>query len=384
MSEIQGRLSGDRGWAVPRAARLTAHPEGIHITADDGTVVEAAWTDVHIKSSLTLEGSSILQARTANGHVSSFEAPGATLLRVVRTFAPSGFLQTEATLVEGLETKKRRSIGRQLLFIGLMLATTIGLFAWSLHALPGLVVSRIPIEWEEGLGQATLPKVKGEGTVLTSGPAYDAVHKVWARLEPALPPSPYKFQLTVVDAPVVNAFAMPGGYVVVYTGLLEELDSPEALAGILGHEASHVIRKHSLRAMVSAMQWRMGVAILWGIFGGSSDKTVAQMQEQAASLLTLAHSRTHESEADADGLRALNRAGIDPGPFSRFFLVLARKEGKRLAILSTHPPSEERAASLDAFAKTLPAAKTTPIDVDWKALRKYLRTHPSQKGNDQP
>lgn len=384
MSEIQGRLSGDQGWAVPRAARLSAHPEGVRITTDDGTVVQAAWNDVHLKPSLQVTGASVLQARTPDGHTAAFEAQAAPLLRVVRAAAPSGFLLSEASAVEGAAAGARRTLTRQLLFIGFLLAAAIGLFTWSLRALPDLVVARIPLSWEEGLGQSTLERVKGTGTVVESGPAYEAVHKVWKRVEPSLPPSPYTFRITVVDAPVVNAFAMPGGYVVVYTGLLEELDSPEALAGILGHEASHVIRKHSLRSIVSAMQWRVGVAVLWGLFGGSRDKTIEQLQEQAASLLSLAHSRGHESEADADGLTALNRAGIDPGPFSHFFLVLARKEGKPWAILSTHPPSEERAATLDAFSKTLPPAKVTPIDVDWKKLRRFLRANANHNADEQP
>lgn len=384
MNEIQGRLSGDQGWAVPQTARLSAHPEGVRITTDDGTVVQAAWTDVHLKPSLHGTDASVLHARTADGHVAAFEAQAASLLAVVRAAAPSGFIESEASAVEGAEAGARRTLARQLLFVGFLLAAAIGLFVWSLRALPDMVVARIPLSWEEGLGQSTLEKVKGAGAVVESGPAYEAVHKVWTRLEPSLPPSPYTFRVTVVDAPVVNAFAMPGGYVVVYTGLLEELDSPEALAGILGHEASHVIRKHSLRALVRAMQWRVGMAVLWGLFGGSRDKSMEQLQEQAASLLSLAHSREHESEADADGLTALNRAGIDPTPFGRFFLALARKEGKRWAILSTHPPSEERAATLDAFSKTLPPAKATPIDVDWKALRKFLRANARHETEERP
>lgn len=377
MHAFTGRLRSEQGWAVTRAATLTIGASGLRIGCEDGWTVEASWAGVRIKPSLNRETDVIVEIRDPDGRLHVFETPGAPLLATLGATTPTGPLRADIDALAGQLRTVRRGVGRQVSLVLLALATVVGLFAWSLWTLPDHAIGYIPLAWEETLGESTLARLRNEGEEVKSGPAYDAVHAVWKRLAPSLPPSPYTFRITVVDAPVVNAFAMPGGYVVVYTGLLEELDSPESLAGILGHEAAHVIRKHSLRSMISNMQWRLGLTIFWSLFGGSGDTAVKQMQEHAMELLTLAHSRQHESEADEDGLRTLHRAGIDAAPFGRFFLALSEKEGGRLAILSTHPPSEARAAALDAFRQTLPPARTTPIAVDWKALRRYLRAHPS-------
>lgn len=385
MSSIEGRLTSDEGWGVPRKARLEASPQGIRITAEDGLTQQFAWSAVQIRLSLVDEGQAIIEGLTAQGHRYTLEAEADPLLAVVGEHAPASVIAQVSNASRG-ETRRRLSLRRALAYAAVIVATFTGLFAWSLSALPRAVAQRVPLSLEEELGKSTFERITKKGHVLESGPAYDAVQTIWKRLEPALPPSPYTYRIAVVNAPVVNAFAMPGGYIVVYTGLMEEIDSPEALAGILGHETSHVIRKHVVESLVRNVQWQVGVSLLWSLLGGSNDKTLVSLREQAAELQSLAHSRDHESEADRDGLETLQRAGIDPKPFSDFFLVLAKRENQRgrpIAILSTHPPSEDRAARLAAHARTLPTGSVTPIDIDWKALRRYIRTHPSKKSTDE-
>ncbi|NDD31376.1 MAG: hypothetical protein EB084_24255, partial [Proteobacteria bacterium] len=348
MSSIEGRLTSDEGWGVPRKARLEASPQGIRITAEDGLTQQFAWSAVQIRLSLVDEGQAIIEGLTAQGHRYTLEAEADPLLAVVGEHAPASVIAQVSNASRG-ETRRRLSLRRALAYAAVIVATFTGLFAWSLSALPRAVAQRVPLSLEEELGKSTFERITKKGHVLESGPAYDAVQTIWKRLEPALPPSPYTYRIAVVNAPVVNAFAMPGGYIVVYTGLMEEIDSPEALAGILGHETSHVIRKHVVESLVRNVQWQVGVSLLWSLLGGSNDKTLVSLREQAAELQSLAHSRDHESEADRDGLETLQRAGIDPKPFSDFFLVLAKRENQRgrpIAILSTHPPSEDRAARL--------------------------------------
>lgn len=385
MSSIEGRLTSDEGWGVPRKARLEASPQGIRITAEDGLTQPFAWSAIQIRLSLVDEGQAIIEGLTAQGHRYTLEADADPLLAVVGEHAPASVIAQVSNASKG-ETRRRLSLRRALAYAAVIVATFAGLFAWSLSALPRAVAQRVPLSFEEELGKSTFERITKKGHVLESGPAYDAVQTIWKRLEPALPPSPYTYRIAVVNAPVVNAFAMPGGYIVVYTGLMEEIDSPEALAGILGHETSHVVRKHVVESLVRNVQWQVGVSLLWSLLGGSNDKTLVSLREQAAELQSLAHSRDHESEADRDGLETLQRAGIDPKPFSDFFLVLAKREkerGRPIAILSTHPPSEDRAARLAAHARTLPTGSVTPIDIDWKALRRYIRTHPSKKATDE-
>lgn len=373
MKDLLGKLTGDSGWAVPRKARLRTIADGVSIEPEGAPPLQASWSTLSLKQSLMDEAEAVLEAHTADGHLWSFEAPGRPLLEMIRAHAPSGPLQTQAATVGGTQTVVRRKVSRGLFWIGLVFVLIIGGFIAGLAYVPTYLAERFPPEWEDTLGKTTLKQLMLQGPELTSGPAYDAVHKVWDRLQPGLEPSRYKFELHVIDSPIVNACAMPGGYVVVYTGLLSELDSPEALAGILGHEAQHVLRKHSLKSLVRAAQWQVSLGMLWTFFGGGREAATLQtLQDIAGNMDSLAYGRNHESEADRESVKAMVAAHIDPIPFTNFFHVLAKKEGHHFAILATHPPSEDRAAALQAYAKTLEPYTTTPIDVNWGAVKKSL------------
>lgn len=371
MGEIRGKLIGDSGWAVPTRARLSFGAGGIRINTDDGQSFEAPWDAVRLRESLLAESDAVLDIQLADGHKMSFEARAAPLLREAR--ARSSTLMAQASIVEGTRAATRRTRWRQLRVVFAIFGVLAALFVAGLQFLPDVVANHFPREWEDQLGLATLHQVTASAKVLKSGPAVDVVHKVWKRLQSGLPPTPYKFQIYVIDSPVVNAFAMPGGYVVVYTGLLRAADSPEALAGILGHEATHVIKKHSLKSMVRSLQWQVGLGLVISMLVGRHEAASVQtLHELASNMDTLAYSRAHESEADHESVKALVRAHIDPIPFTNFFHTLAKKEGSHLAIFSTHPPSENRAQVLQAFAKTLEPYDTRPIDVDWKGMQKAL------------
>src|SRR5260370_1392343 len=136
---------------------------------------------------------------------------------------------------------------------------------------------------------------------------------------PARPPgAPYTFRVYIVDVPVFNAFAAPGGTGVVFRGLLERTDSPEQLAGVLAHELQHVVQRHSTRAIVQHTSSGLLIAALTGDVTGP----LAYGLEAARVLGQLRYSRDAEEEADTEGLKMLLAARVDPAGMIAFFKAL--------------------------------------------------------------
>jgi predicted Zn-dependent protease len=156
--------------------------------------------------------------------------------------------------------------------------------------------------------------------------------------------------VAVIDDPkTVNAFATPGGYLYVYSGLLLAADDPAEVAGVLAHEAGHVVARHSARQMVNAMGIEAVTQIALGENAGGTAQLAAAL---AGKTLLLAHSRSEELEADEFGARYASAAGYDPRGIATFFQKLEAEQGKTPAILtwlSTHPPSAERIQKVDRY-----------------------------------
>jgi len=144
------------------------------------------------------------------------------------------------------------------------------------------------------------------------------------------------------DPRTVNAFATPGGYLYVYSGLLLAADNAAELAGVLGHEAGHVVARHSARQMVDAF----GLETVAGIAAGKNPGAASQLAAAVAGKgAMLSFSRADETEADEYGARYASAAGYDPHGIATFFEKLVRSEGKQpgwAAMLSDHPATPDR------------------------------------------
>jgi len=151
------------------------------------------------------------------------------------------------------------------------------------------------------------------------------------------------------DPKMVNAFATPGGYLYVYSGLIQAAASTDELAGVLGHEAGHVVARHSARQMVNAL----GLQAVAAMALGKDPNGVAQVAAALAGRGTLlSFSRADETEADEYGARYAAAAGYDPRGIASFFEKLARTEGKQpgwAEFLSTHPSSEGRVKDVNEY-----------------------------------
>lgn len=158
------------------------------------------------------------------------------------------------------------------------------------------------------------------------------------------------WQISVIDDPkTVNAFATPGGYVYVYTGLLLTAANEGEVAGVLAHEAGHVVARHSARQLVNAYGLQTVAEMALGKNPGAVSQVAAAIVGNGA---LLAHSRNDETEADELGARFSSAAGYDPHGLVTFFQKLMAEQGKTpkiLTWLSTHPATEDRIQHVNQY-----------------------------------
>lgn len=158
----------------------------------------------------------------------------------------------------------------------------------------------------------------------------------------------YPYQLEIIDKDILNAFALPGGYLYVYTGLLSYLDTEAALAGVLGHEIAHAERRHATQRMTS----HYGVSFLLSLILGENPSQIAEVAANLFVGLTfLANSRSDENDADEYSFNYLKDTRYYPGGV-KFFFEKMRDEGlvssqsdKIATFLSTHPDPVDRISS---------------------------------------
>jgi len=248
------------------------------------------------------------------------------------------------------------------------IAVAILLYWWGVPAAARLATPLVPVAWEDRLGASIVDQLVPADRRCHGAGGDLALHGLLSRVLAPAQAQPYRFRAVVMDTPVVNAFAAPGGHVVVMRGLLERAKSPEQLAGVLAHEVEHVLHRHATQALLQ----RMSTGLLVTALSGDVSGTVAYAVEGARQLSALSYSRAAETEADVDGLRLLLAADIDPRGMIEFFEMLQREEGAvpdfaRYA--RTHPPSADRVAMLRRLAG--PPHPTPPVLADdaWDALR---------------
>ncbi len=208
---------------------------------------------------------------------------------------------------------------------------------------------------EAQMGLSAFADIKNQQLISNDPAANRRVREVGARIAPAvgrdLPNADWEF--VVFESEEVNAFALPGGKVGVYTGLLAFADDDDELAAVVGHEIAHVSARHG----AERASQQLGVALLGlGVALASED---AKHQDEirvayglVATGTVLKYSRDHESEADRIGLLYMARAGYDPRAAARFWgKMAARKEaGLRMPDwFSTHPSDETRIKRIESW-----------------------------------
>jgi predicted Zn-dependent protease len=254
-------------------------------------------------------------------------------------------------LREQIEEANRRGVWRNALLVTGAALVGFALLSVLVSWLSGLMVraiaAQIPASWEKQYGDKVFAELKEE-----LKPSEDA--ELLAQLKQATDPllgvvkSDFQFHLVEEDIP--NAFALPGGHVVVFTGIVKLADTPEQLAGVLAHELAHVTQKHHFRRTIAAQ----GPYYITRVFFQKSGLVTTVLAVGSQVLITQNFSRKYEREADEVGWRYLVAANINPrGEIDLLKKLHDREaksgmEGLTHSAFSSHPPTEERIQRLEA------------------------------------
>lgn len=266
------------------------------------------------------------------------------------------------------------------------LVLAVVLLVWQHDHVLNWVTWQIPRDAEIRLGKQVLAALEEEKVFIKEGASVDAVRRIGERLTQG---TSYPYQWFVVDDDSVNAFALPGGSIVVNAGLLRVASSADELAAVLAHEVQHVERRHALRNMVN----QASLAAVMLVVLGDVNAIIALAAHQAS---TQYFSRGMESEADALGVQLLHRRKQPTQPMVSMFEKLKQRsaapDGAKppapakpkpvpprkqasdspLAWLSSHPQVDERVLAIERFISNNPCTGCQPLAIDWLAVQRGL------------
>jgi len=218
----------------------------------------------------------------------------------------------------------------------------------------------LTISDEKTLGKKVLEQVREQMPLIEDGEIVTYVQSVGNKVVKSVGTTLYDYQFFVIDKPDVNAFAVPGGYVFVYRGLIEILHNEGELAAIIGHELAHVQARHVERRMQQGKVLNIATIIgtLAGAFlglGGNAASAIMMGTMAGAQTMQLKYSRENEEEADELGFRFLCDAGYDPINIVNAMQALSQHRfpntSRIPSYLSTHPDTGERIQYLQVMVK---------------------------------
>ncbi len=265
------------------------------------------------------------------------------------------------------------------IFFTTIVLTGVALYT-SVDFLVGVAVKQIPPAWEKQIGDVVLSNYRQKHTLIESGPEVNRLRTIVNRLAAQLHENPYTFHVYVEQTDNVNAMAIPGGNVIVLSGLLSGTKSNDEIAGVLGHEIGHVVKRHSLRAGLHEA----------GLLGCFTIIFQGQGRDQAAWLANLINldsmqfGRAQEDEADLIGVQLASKADYDPHALVAFFERMQKEGGnaskildsKVFEILSTHPCTPERIAKIKQEIARLEKSKPSASEPS----QKEKISEPGRKG----
>jgi predicted Zn-dependent protease len=169
----------------------------------------------------------------------------------------------------------------------------------------------------------------------------------------------WEWEVNTLETKELNAYCMPGGKIMVYSGLVDQLNLTDAeLAAVLGHEMAHALREHSRERISRAYAQQIALAGV-GVLTGAGEGAINLANTVASVTFQLPHSREQESEADTIGMELMARAGYDPNAaVSVWKKMIAANQGGTPQFLSTHPSPQTRINDLEALVpKVMPLYK---------------------------
>jgi predicted Zn-dependent protease len=259
-----------------------------------------------------------------------------------------------------------------------LISLTLFIFAFVVLC-PARQVSAITLSEEKDLGKKFVKMIRKAMPLVEDGEVLTYVRNVGNRVAKEVGTTTYQFQFFVVDEAVPNAFAVPGGFIFIYRGLIEMMSTEDELASILSHELAHIQARHLQRSIDEAKIATVGMVagLIAGILLGAPGLAAGGMA--ASQTATLQYSRAHEMEADQFGFRFLCASGYDPAAMPSMMHKLLERtylQNSRVpSYLSTHPALQERVQYLTEMVKKQKASSRKalePASGDFKIMQATL------------
>jgi predicted Zn-dependent protease len=339
---------------------------GMYVTVREGQVLW--WLFENLRVVQGYHPGEPVRIETTSATPEAVVVEGSGFLDAFLAFAPAqGNLASSAT--------QRLSSSAPLILSGIATAA-LALFAlwrWGIPAFADVVASRVPASWEESLGQSVIAQFAPPERRCTDAEGLAKLNEIITRLRGSSAHTP--ITLAVADLPMSNAFAAPGGYVVVFRGLLEQTENPEDLAGVLAHEIQHVEQRHATRGIVR----QLSISSLLSVMTGNSSG-MSSMLDAAAMLGAMKYQREDEESADRAGVQMLESARIDANGLWRMLDRMSKGgDGpEMLQYLSSHPVNSVRVRTLQQLAAQQKDTRPLLDGTDWHKVA-YMCGEPLQR-----
>ena len=272
----------------------------------------------------------------------------------IETLAAFGVSAAQDAISKSSQRKKSRLA--RLSSVGVILFFLFFGIPWMISLLPATVInSMVTLEKEKALGTIILPLTAGNA--IEEHPSLEPLLKISKKIISTNPElQSLDLRLHISKDPVSNAFALPGQMIVVNTGLLEEADTWQEVAGVLAHEIGHIEQRHNLRALAG----KAGILIGMGCIALFTGPDFAYWLGNGSNLISLKYGREDEFSADLRGASFLNQAGIGPEGLIAFLKKELNQHPVRnswartFRFFSTHPLIEERIQRLEKAVPRIP------------------------------
>jgi Zn-dependent protease with chaperone function len=276
--------------------------------------------------------------------------------------------------------------------VGLSLAAIGSLFVTAIFGVPALtsrLMPFVPLSIEQKLGNAVDKEVAGSLDAGHLGAAFFcgkgagetqgrvALGKLIGELSAAAA-LPFQLHVDVVRRPEPNAFALPGGHIYVYQGLIDKADTPDELAGVLAHEMGHVAYRDGTRTVLQTAGLSFLFGMMLGDFVGGGAVVIA-----AKTVLKSSYSRRVEGAADAYSVDLMQKVGGDPHALAVILARIVEDKNEGLKILRDHPDTKDRIIAINAVVAS---DATAPLldAADWSALKMICAPLPAKGGAVKP
>ena len=320
---------------------------GIRITGADGNFTEWYFGDFIQTSGLFENEPLKLERKSPNFPGEALVLKDKSFLDYLINFVPSKHRSD-------FETRKKFKKMVVFIPVGAILSVIL-LLVINYYVIPETseyIADQITPEYEIKMGKETFNLMTKYSNLCTNTELNKVLNDMVKTFEGTLENNPYEFEVHIIESDTLNAYALPGGQMAFYSGLIERTESPEQLAGVLAHEMQHVLKKHSTRHMV---RQNLISFISTVLFGGD----YSSLTEAAVTFAELEYSRDLETESDEGGARLMAAAEMDINEMAAFFDVMTKEENIATGgvtdadffeYISTHPLSKNRSENIRSIA----------------------------------